>query len=103
MEHSDQRSQFSSADWQCFLKANHLVGSMSRRSNGHDSAVAESFFQLPKRERIKRLIYSTREAAKSDVFDYIEVFYNRRRRRGTSDNLPPIEYERRYIQSLTGL
>jgi putative transposase len=103
MVHSDQGSQFSSADWQSFLKANHLVGSMSRRGNCHDNAVAESFFQLLKRERIKRQIYSTREAARSDVFDYIEMFYNPRRRHSTSDDLSPVEYERRHFQSLTGV
>lgn len=103
MVHSDQGSQFSSADWQSFLKANHLVGSMSRRGNCHDNAVAESFFQLLKRERIKRKIYSTREAAKSDVFDYIEMFYNPRRRHSTSDDLSPVEYERRHFQSLAGV
>ncbi|MCM5705631.1 IS3 family transposase [Larsenimonas salina] len=101
--HSDQGSQFSSTDWQSFLKANHLVGSMSRRGNCHDNAVAESFFQLLKRERIKRKIYSIREAARSDVFDYIEMFYNPRRRHSKSDNLSPIEYERRHFQSLAGV
>jgi|TARA_R110000796_G_scaffold193944_1_gene310362 putative transposase len=85
------------------LKANHLEGSMSRRGNCHDNAVAESFFQLLKRERIKQRIYPTREAAKSDVFDYIEMFYNPRRRHGTSDDVSPVEYERRYFQSLTGV
>ena len=54
MIHSDQGSQFSSGDWQSFLKANNLLGSMSRRGNCHDNAVAESFFQLLKRERIRR-------------------------------------------------
>ncbi|WP_085940843.1 IS3 family transposase, partial [Vreelandella boliviensis] len=103
MVHSDQGSQFSSGDWQSFLKANHLVGSMSRRGNCHDNAVAESFFQLLKRERIKRQIYSTREAARRDVFNYIEMFYNPKRRHGTSDNLSPVEYERRYFKSLTGV
>ncbi|GHB13582.1 hypothetical protein GCM10007159_39940 [Modicisalibacter luteus] len=103
MVHSDQGSQFSSTDWQSFLKANQLVGSMSRRGNCHDNAVAESFFQLLKRERIKRRIYPTREAARSDVFDYIEMFYNPRRRHGTSDDLSPVEFERRYFQSLTGV
>lgn len=103
MVHSDQGSQFSSSDWQSFLKANRLVGSMSRRGNCHDNAVAESFFQLLKRERIKRQIYPTREAARRDVFNYIEMFYNPRRRHGTTDNLSPVEYERRYFQSLTGV
>ncbi len=58
MIHSDQGSQFSSGDRQSFLKANNLFVSMGRRGNCHDNAVAESFFQLLKRERIKRNIYS---------------------------------------------
>ncbi len=49
---------------------------MSRRGNFHDNAVAESFFQLLKREQIKRRIYATRDEARSDVFDYIEMFCN---------------------------
>ena len=76
-------------------------GSMSRRGNCHDNAVAESFFQLLKRERIKRQIYATREAARSDVLDYIEMFYNPRRRHATSDGLSPVDYEKRYFLSLT--
>lgn len=74
--HYDQGSQFSSSDWQSFLKANNLISSMSRRGNCHDNAVAESFFQLLKRERIRRKTYGTREEARSDVFDYTEMFYN---------------------------
>jgi hypothetical protein len=60
-------------------------GSMSRRGNCHDNAVAESFFQLLKRERIKKKIYGTREEAGSDIFDYIEMFYNSKRRHGSSE------------------
>jgi len=103
MVHSDQGSQFSSGDWQSFLNANNLLGSMSRRGNCHDNAVAESFFQLLKRERIKRQIYPTRETARRDVFNYIEMFYNPRRRHGTSGNLSPVEYEKRHHQSLVGV
>ncbi len=69
----------------------------------HDNAVAESFFQLLKRERIKRQIYPTREAARQDVFNYIEMFYNPRRRHGTSGDLSQVEYEKRHYQSLTGV
>ena len=69
---------------------------MSRRGNCLDNAVAESFFQLLKRERIKRRIYSSREEARRDVFDYIEMFYNSRRRHGSSGRLSPIAYEKRY-------
>ncbi len=57
--HSDQGSQYTSHDWQTFLRTNNLLGSMSRRGNCYDNAVAESFFQLLKRERIKRQIYAT--------------------------------------------
>lgn len=98
--HSDQGSQFSSYDWQDFLKAHNLVGSMSRRGNCHDNAVAESFFQLLKRERIKRRIYADREEARSDVFDYIEMFYNPKRRHGYNNRLSPVEFERRHFMKL---
>lgn len=100
MIHSDQGSQFSSSDWQSFLKANNLTSSMSRRGNCHDYAVAESFFQLLKRERIRRKIYGTREEARSDVFDYIEIFYNPKRRNSSTMQLSPVEFEKRYFQSL---
>ena len=95
--HSDQGSQFSSHDWHDFLKAHRLVPSMSRRGNCHDNAVAESFFQLLKRERIKQKIYTDRAQARSDVFDYIELFYNPRRRHGFTNQLSPVEFEQRYF------
>jgi putative transposase len=98
--HSDQGSQFSSDDWQRFLHAHQLKGSMSRRGNCHDNAVAESFFQLLKRERIKRKIYATREEARQDVFDYIEMFYNSKRRHGHANDLSPVEYEKQYFMRL---
>ena len=97
--HSDQGSQFTSEDWRSFLKAHHMVPSMSRRGNCHDNAVAESFFSALKKERIKRRIYPSRESARSDVFDYIEMFYNPVRRHGSADGLSPVEFERRYAQS----
>lgn len=94
--HSDQGTQFTSGDWQSFLRAHGIVCSMSRRGNCHDNAVAESFFQLLKRERIRRKIYLTRADARSDLFDYIEVFYNQKRRHGASGGMAPIEYERQF-------
>ncbi len=99
MVHSDQGSQFTSSDWQSFLKAHHMVPSMSRRGNCHDNAVAESFFSVLKKERIKRRIYPNRASAASDVFDYIEMFYNPIRRHGSAGNLSPVEFEKRYAQS----
>ena len=98
--HSDQGSQYTSYEWQSFLKSHGLEGSMSRRGNCHDNAVAESFFQLLKRERIKKKIYGTREEARSDIFDYIEMFYNSKRRHGSSDQMSPTEYENQYYQRL---
>ena len=69
--HTDQGSQYTSRDWAAFLRAHNLEHSMSRRGNCHDNAVAESFFNLLKRERIRRRLYKTREQARQDIFDYI--------------------------------
>ena len=101
--HSDQGSQYTSHDWSNFLNAHGLEGSMSRRGNCHDNAVAESFFQLLKRERVKRKIYSTRDEARSDIFDYIEMFYNIKRRHGFNNQLSPVEYEQRYQERLASV
>lgn len=94
--HSDQGSQYTSSDWQTFLKSHNLTCSMSRRGNCYDNAVAESFFQLLKRERIKRRSYKNREEARRDIFNYIEMFYNPIRRHGYSGDVSPIEFERRH-------
>jgi len=98
--HSDQGSQFSSHDWQSFLKAHNLVPSMSRRGNCYDNAVVESFFQLLKRERIRRRIYADREEARRDVFDYIEMFYNPKRRHGYVGRVSPVQFEQQYFNQL---
>jgi len=91
--HSDQGSQYGSDDWLRFLKANNLEPSMSRRGNCWDNAVAESFFSSLKKERIKKRIYKTRELAKADVFDYIEMFYNRTRRHSHLGGVSPEVFE----------
>lgn len=80
-----------------------LVSSMSRRGNCHDNAVAESFLQLLKRERVRRQIYATRSQARADIFNYIEMFYNPKRRHGIAGNTSPVEFERRHSQRLTGV
>jgi len=98
--HSDQGSQYTGHEWRHFLNEHGLVCSMSRRGNCHDNAVAESFFQLLKRERIKRKIYATRNDARADVFDYIELFYNIRRRHGYNNGLPPVKYEQQISERL---
>jgi putative transposase len=73
---------------------------MSRRGNCHDKAVADSFFQLLKRERIKRKIYATRDLARQDIFDYIEMFYNPVRKHDSNVILSTIEYEKIFFMKL---
>jgi putative transposase len=91
--HSDQGSQYSSDDWLRFCNNHNLEPSMSRRGNCWDNAVAESFFSSLKKERIKKRIYKTRELARADVFDYIEVFYNRTRRHTHLGGVSPEVFE----------
>lgn len=93
MIHSDQGTQFTSREWQVFLAQHNLEPSMSRRGNCHDNAVAESFFQLLKRERIRRRTYLTRDAARQDVFEYIEMFYNPKRKHTNNGMLSPVDFE----------
>lgn len=93
MIHSDQESQFTSREWQLFLSYHNMDASMSRRGNCHDNAVAESFFQLLKRERISRRTYLTREAARQDVSEYFKMFYNPRRKHTNNSMLPPVDFE----------
>ena len=105
--HSDQGSQFTSMDWAAFIRAHNLEHSMSRRGNCHDNAVAESFFNLLKRERIRRRTYKTREEARQDVFDYIEMFYNPFynpvRKHVRNGMLSPAEFERQQSLKAEGV
>ena len=91
--HSDQGSQYGSVDWQRFCRLHNLTPSMSRRGNCWDNAVAESFFSSLKKERIRKRIYKTREMARADIFDYIEVFYNRTRRHSHLGGVSPEAFE----------
>ena len=91
--HSDQGSQYDSDDWARLCRDNNLELSMSRRGNCWDNAVAESFFSSLKKERIRKQIYRTRELAKADVFDYIEGFYNRKRRHSHLGGVSPEAFE----------
>jgi putative transposase len=71
---------------------------MSRRGNCHDNAAAESFFQLLERERIRRRNYPTRDAARQDVFEYIELFYNPKRKHTYNGMLSPVDFENRQLK-----
>jgi len=91
--HSDQGSQYGSEDWRRFCRAHNLTTSMSRRGNCWDNAVAESFFSSLKKERVRKKVYKTHADARADLFDYIEVFYNRKRRHSHLGDISPMAFE----------
>ena len=94
LHHSDQGSQYTSEQFQRLMADNGVTCSMSRSGNVWDNAAMESFFSSLKTERTARKVYRTRDDARADVFDYIERFYNPRRRHSTIGYLSPMEFER---------
>ena len=94
LHHSDQGSQYTSEDFQRLLDDQGVVCSMSRRGDCWDNAAMESFFSTLKTERLGRKRYTTRDEARADVFDYIERFYNPRRRHSTLGQVSPDQFER---------
>jgi len=99
IHHSDRGVQYLSDDFQALLKTNGITCSMSDKGSCYDNAVVESFFASLKRERIKRRKYRTRDQARADVFDYIERFYNRKRRHGYVGNISPVQFEKRTMRA----
>ena len=95
LHHSDQGSQYTSEPFRLLLADNGVSCSMSRSGNVWDNAAMESFFSSLKTERTARKTYRNRAQAKADVFDYIECFYNPKRRHSTLGYLSPIEFERK--------
>lgn len=94
LHHSDQGSQYASEQFQKLMTDNGVTCSMSRSGNVWDNAAMESFFSSLKTERVRARVYRTRDQARADVFDYIERFYNPRRRHSTIGYLSPMEFER---------
>ena len=90
--HSDRGSQYASYAFRRLLVNNHIRQSMSGKGNCYDNAMAESFFKTLKTELIYQNKYQTRQEAKQDIFEYIEVFYNRKRLHSALDYKTPIEY-----------
>jgi putative transposase len=88
--------QYTSEDFQRLLADQGITCSMSRRGDCWDNAAMESFFSTLKIERIHRHRYATRDEMRADVFDYIERFYNPRRRHSTLGQISPIDFETRY-------
>jgi putative transposase len=94
LHHSDRGSQYASADYQQLLKRQGVQVSMSRKGNCWDNAVMERFFGSLKSERTQGENYLTREQAKADVIDYIEMFYNSQRLHSTLNYISPMQFEK---------
>jgi transposase InsO family protein len=93
LHHSDRGSQYAAGDYQALLTAHAMTCSMSRVGDCWDNAVAESFFATLKRELADGADWSTREEARTAVFEYIEVWYNQRRRHSSLGYLSPAAFE----------
>ncbi|MCQ6344266.1 IS3 family transposase, partial [Bacillus cereus] len=98
MHHSDRGSQYASHEYQKILKQEKFQVSMSRKGNCYDNAVIESFHSVLKKEWVYPKKYKTREEAKSSIFKYIEVFYNRKRSHSALKYVSPIQFEKRFYE-----
>ena len=94
LHHSDQGSQYTSEQFQRLLCEQGITCSMSRAGEVWDNSAMESFFSSMKIERVHKKVYLSREQARQDVFDYIEVFYNPKRRHSTLGYVSPVDFER---------
>ena len=90
--HSDRGSQYSSKKYKAMLEKNGIVGSMSAPGCPYDNSCMESFFAILKKELIYRKKYATIDDVKTDVFRYIELFYNRKRLHSSLGYMSPVEY-----------
>jgi putative transposase len=97
IHHSDQGSQYASADFKASLKQDNITQSMSGKGNCYDNALAESFFATLKTEEVSDTPYQTRQLAKTSIFSYIEGFYNSKRRHSALNYLSPNEFEKVYL------
>ena len=93
LHHSDRGSQYASNDYQQILNDYGITCSMSRKGNCYDNAVMESFFATLKQELIYRQPYRSRQDTKQDIFEYIQVWYNRKRKHSTLQYLSPEQFE----------
>ena len=99
LHHSDRGSQYASVDYQGLLDDWGIVCSMSRRGNCWDNAPVESFFASLKREWVPAQSYRTRAEAQSDIFEYLEIWYNRRRLHSSLGYVSPVQYEEAYYRT----
>lgn len=98
IHHSDRGSQYASHEYQKILKKEKSQVSMSCKGNCYDNAVIESFHSVLKKEWVYPKKYKTREEAKSSIFKYIEVFYNRKRSHSVLKYISPIQFEKRFYE-----
>lgn len=96
VHHSDRGSQYTSKDFQSLLLLYNMIASMSGTGNCYDNAAMESFFHTLKTEHVYFEYYLTREQAKQSIFEYTEVFYNRKRRHSTLEYLSPVAFEKQW-------
>ncbi len=95
MHHSDREKEYYASDFQKVLEENNITCSMSRKVDCWDNAAMESFFHSLKVEQVHHDDYRTRSEARSALFEYIELFYNRKRRHSAIGYMSPIDYEER--------
>jgi putative transposase len=98
LHHSDRGIQYAAADFRMLLNSKRIECSMSRKGDCWDNAVAESFFATLKKELVRDSEWKTREEARADIFEWIEIWYNRQRRHSSIGFLSPAEYEKRILR-----
>ena len=99
MHHSDRGVQYASGDYQDILAKHKIIASMSRKGNCWDNAVGESFLHTLKVELVNRCRFKTREEAKREIFEYVEMYYNRKRAHSALNYLSPFEFEKQFVQT----
>jgi putative transposase len=100
IHHSDRGVQYTSHAFRALLKNNNIIASMSSTGNCYDNATMESFYHTLKTEHVYFELYKTREEAKNSIFEYVEVFYNRKRRHSTLGYYSPVTFEKKWQQGL---
>jgi putative transposase len=99
LRHSDRGSQYASTEYQDRLREYEMIGSMSRKGNCYDNACIESFHSVIKKELIYLEKFKTRADAKKKIYEYTEIYYNRKRIDSSIGYFSPIQYERMYYKS----
>jgi putative transposase len=94
IHHSDRGSEYASQNYQLLLQEYGIQASMSRTGDCYDNAMMESFWATLKEECCENMIFSTRDEAKGAVFEYIEVYYNRKRMHSSLGYMSPVDYEK---------